>query len=62
MPPGMEFHHITPQDGDVDGEIEGSGADPASPDPPIWAEVLTFLSSSSSLVCDRTDRQHENMI
>lgn len=53
IPPGMEFHHIIPQDGDMDGEIEGSGADPSSPDPPIWAEVLTSLSSPSPLVCNR---------
>ncbi|RVW54175.1 putative sucrose-phosphate synthase 1 [Vitis vinifera] len=50
IPPGMEFHHIIPQDGDMDGEIEGSGADPSSPDPPIWAEVLTSLSSPSPLI------------
>ena len=53
IPPGMEFHHIAPQDGDMDGEIEGSGVDPSSPDLPIWAEVLTFLSSPSPLACDR---------
>lgn len=43
IPPGMEFHHIVPHDGDIDGETEGSNEDhPASPDPPIWAEVRIF--------------------
>lgn len=36
----MEFHHIVPQDGDMDGETEGNEDNPASPDPPIWSEVL----------------------
>lgn len=45
IPPGMEFHHIIPQDGDMDGEIEGSGADPSSPDPPIWAEIMRFFTN-----------------
>lgn len=40
IPPGMEFHHIAPLDGDVEGVIEGSDDHPASPDPPIWTEVL----------------------
>lgn len=40
IPPGMEFHHIVPQDGDMDGETEGNEDNPASPDPPIWSEVL----------------------
>ena len=38
MPPGMEFHHIVPQEGDLDGEAEGN-EDGKSPDPAIWAEV-----------------------
>lgn len=38
----MEFHHIVPHDGDMDGEIEGN-EDGKSPDPPIWAEVLNIL-------------------
>ena len=45
IPPGMEFHHIIPQDGDMDGEIEGNEDHPTSPDPPIWAEVLIFSYS-----------------
>lgn len=52
IPPGMEFNNLVIQDGDMDGEIEGIGADPSSPDPPIWAEVFTFLSSPFHLVCD----------
>ena len=38
----MEFHHIVPQDGDMDGEIEGNEDHPTSPDPSIWTEVLIF--------------------
>ncbi|GAB4832794.1 putative protein serine/threonine kinase [Ancistrocladus abbreviatus] len=48
IPPGMEFHHIVPHDGDMDGETEANADHPASPDPPIWAEVLT---NSSTLLC-----------
>lgn len=44
IPPGMEFHHIVPQDGDMDGETEGNEDHPTSPDPPIWSEVLTILT------------------
>ena len=40
----MEFHHIIPQDGDMDGEMEGNDDHP-TPDPPIWAEVLIFSYS-----------------
>ncbi|GFY99701.1 sucrose phosphate synthase 1F [Actinidia rufa] len=39
MPPGMEFHHIVPHEGDMDGETEGNEDQPTSPDPPIWPEV-----------------------
>lgn len=35
----MEFHHIVPQDGDMEGETEGNEDHPTSPDPPIWTEV-----------------------
>lgn len=45
IPPGMEFHHIVPHDGDTDGDVERNDDDPASPDPPIWSEVMTCLSS-----------------
>ena len=38
----MEFHHIVPQDGDVDGETEGNDEHPASPIPTIWSEVQIF--------------------
>lgn len=41
IPPGMEFHQIV-HDGDIDGETDGSDDHPASPDPPIWAEVILF--------------------
>lgn len=36
----MEFHHIVPQEGDMDGELEGNEDHPTSPDPPIWNEVF----------------------
>ncbi|KAI9392242.1 hypothetical protein POPTR_006G064300v4 [Populus trichocarpa] len=45
IPPGMEFHHIIPQDGDMDGEIEGNEDHPTSPDPPIWAEIMRFFTN-----------------
>lgn len=41
----MEFHHIVPHDRDVDGEVERDEDSPASPDPPIWSEVIIVLSS-----------------
>ncbi|KAJ6922051.1 sucrose-phosphate synthase 1 [Populus alba x Populus x berolinensis] len=44
IPPGMEFHHIIPQDGDMDGEMEGNDDHPA-PDPPIWAEIMRFFTN-----------------
>lgn len=40
IPPGMEFHHIVPQDGDMDGETEGNEDHPRTPDPLIWSEVI----------------------
>ncbi|KAK9279174.1 hypothetical protein L1049_012852 [Liquidambar formosana] len=45
IPPGMEFHHIVPHDGDMDGETEGNEENPASPDPPIWSEIMRFFSN-----------------
>ncbi|KAL1816016.1 hypothetical protein ACET3Z_018590 [Daucus carota] len=45
IPPGMEFHHIAPLDGDVEGVIEGSDDHPASPDPPIWTEIMRFFTN-----------------
>ncbi|KAI3750617.1 hypothetical protein L2E82_21306 [Cichorium intybus] len=39
IPPGMEFNHIVPHDGDMDGENEGSEDHQASLDPPIWTEA-----------------------
>lgn len=53
IPPGMEFHHIAPQDGDMDFETEGNEDHPASPDPPIWTEVLIFLYLSIQVICHR---------
>ncbi|KAL8094665.1 hypothetical protein AgCh_036264 [Apium graveolens] len=44
IPPGMEFHHIV-HDGDIDGEADGSEDHPASPDPPIWAEIMRFFTN-----------------
>ncbi|KAG2713362.1 hypothetical protein I3760_04G173500 [Carya illinoinensis] len=45
IPPGMEFHHIIPQCGDMDGEIEGTEDHPASPDPHIWSEIMRFFTN-----------------
>ncbi|KAF4373116.1 hypothetical protein F8388_019298 [Cannabis sativa] len=45
IPPGMEFHHIVPQEGDVDGELERNEDNAASPDPPIWSEIMRFFSN-----------------
>ncbi|KAL5697894.1 sucrose-phosphate synthase [Ranunculus cassubicifolius] len=45
IPPGMEFHHIVPLEGDMDGETEGNEDSPASPDPPIWTEIMRFFSN-----------------
>ncbi|KAL5559766.1 hypothetical protein UlMin_035977 [Ulmus minor] len=45
IPPGMEFHHIIPHDGDMEGEVEKNEDHPASPDPPIWSEIMRFFSN-----------------
>ncbi|MED6205143.1 hypothetical protein PIB30_015265 [Stylosanthes scabra] len=45
IPPGMEFHHIAPQDGDLDGELEGNLDHPAPQDPPIWSEIMRFFTN-----------------
>ncbi|NP_001289997.1 probable sucrose-phosphate synthase [Beta vulgaris subsp. vulgaris] len=44
IPPGMEFNHIVPHEGDMDGETEETEEHPTSPDPPIWAEIMRFFS------------------
>lgn len=46
IPPGMEFHHIIPHDGDMDAETE---ANEDGKSPPIWTEVATnplYIQSS----------------
>ncbi|KAJ8751701.1 hypothetical protein K2173_025869 [Erythroxylum novogranatense] len=45
IPPGMEFHHILPHDGDMDGEDGRNEDNPASPDPPMWSEIMRFFSN-----------------
>lgn len=41
----MEFHHIVPQDGDMDGETEANeDHHPTPADPPIWADVLILYA------------------
>ncbi|XP_050219619.1 probable sucrose-phosphate synthase 1 isoform X2 [Mercurialis annua] len=45
IPPGMEFHHVIPHDGDMDGEEEKYDDNPASHDPPIWSEIMRFFSN-----------------
>ncbi|KAG2583013.1 hypothetical protein PVAP13_6KG226100 [Panicum virgatum] len=44
IPPGMEFSHIAPHDVDLDGE-EGNEDGSASPDLPIWADIMRFFSN-----------------
>jgi sucrose-phosphate synthase len=41
----MEFHHIVPQDGDIETEPEGLLDHPAPQDPAIWSEVWNMLSA-----------------
>ncbi|KAM7492955.1 hypothetical protein LguiB_027564 [Lonicera macranthoides] len=43
IPPGMEFQHIVPHDGDMEGEAEGNEDGPSNPDPPVWSEVMRFF-------------------
>ncbi|XP_047309152.1 probable sucrose-phosphate synthase [Impatiens glandulifera] len=45
IPPGMEFHHIVPHDGDMDNEAEGNEEHPTTPDLPIWSEIMRFFSN-----------------
>ncbi|KAA8522973.1 hypothetical protein F0562_009396 [Nyssa sinensis] len=45
IPPGMEFHHIVPHDADMDVEMEGNEDNPATPDPPIWSEIMRFFTN-----------------
>ncbi|XVF89343.1 hypothetical protein PTKIN_Ptkin19aG0122600 [Pterospermum kingtungense] len=45
IPPGMEFHHVVPHDGDMDGDFERNEENPTSPDPPIWSEIMRFFSN-----------------
>lgn len=46
IPPGMEFHHIVPQDGDMDGETEANeDHHPTPADPPIWADIMRFFTN-----------------
>ncbi|CAI8610395.1 unnamed protein product [Vicia faba] len=45
IPPGMEFHHIAPLDGDIETEPEGILDHPAPQDPPIWSEIMRFFSN-----------------
>ncbi|KAB2077548.1 hypothetical protein ES319_A06G107500v1 [Gossypium barbadense] len=44
IPPGMEFHHIVPHEGDMDGDTERNEEDP-TPDPSIWSEVMRFFTN-----------------
>ncbi|RID73747.1 hypothetical protein BRARA_B00877 [Brassica rapa] len=45
IPPGMEFNHIVPHDGDME-DADGNEEHPTSRDPPIWAEIMRFFSNS----------------
>ncbi|KAA8521588.1 hypothetical protein F0562_012261 [Nyssa sinensis] len=45
IPPGMEFHHIVPRDGDTDWEMEGREDNPETPDLPILSEIMHFFTN-----------------
>ncbi|XP_077217348.1 putative sucrose-phosphate synthase 1 [Tasmannia lanceolata] len=45
MTPGMEFNNIVVHDGDMDGDAEGNEESSASPDPPIWFEIMRFFTN-----------------
>ncbi|KAJ4758091.1 Sucrose phosphate synthase [Rhynchospora pubera] len=46
IPPGMEFKHITINDADIDGELDGHDDSSASPNPPaIWTEIMRFFTN-----------------
>ncbi|KAK4729785.1 hypothetical protein R3W88_022773 [Solanum pinnatisectum] len=45
IPPGMEFHHIIPLEGDMDGEVEGNEHNVGSADPPIWLKIMRFFTN-----------------
>ena len=43
IPPGREFNHIIPHDGDMDGESKGTEDRQASPDPPSYIFGPRFI-------------------
>ncbi|CAI9092675.1 OLC1v1027986C2 [Oldenlandia corymbosa var. corymbosa] len=46
IPPGMEFHNTTSQDGgDLDGDGGENDVGAGIPDPPIWSEIMRFFSN-----------------
>ncbi|GMG98984.1 hypothetical protein Nepgr_000824 [Nepenthes gracilis] len=45
IPPGMEFHHMVPNNGDMDAEAEGHEEKNATPDPPIWSKIMRFFTN-----------------
>ncbi|ERN14337.1 probable sucrose-phosphate synthase 1 [Amborella trichopoda] len=45
IPPGMEFNNIVEHDGDIEGEPEGNEEASATPDPPIWFEIMRFFTN-----------------
>ncbi|XP_020242786.1 probable sucrose-phosphate synthase 1 [Asparagus officinalis] len=44
IPPGMEFNHIVLHE-DVDGDLEEKEDNKATPDPPIWPEIMRFFTN-----------------
>ncbi|ONK70358.1 uncharacterized protein A4U43_C05F32900 [Asparagus officinalis] len=44
IPPGMEFNHIVLHE-DVDGDLEENEDNKATPDPPIWSEIMRFFTN-----------------
>lgn len=45
IPPGMEFRHIIPHKGDIDGEAKGNEHNVGTADPPIWFEIMRFFTN-----------------
>ncbi|KAG9448480.1 hypothetical protein H6P81_008445 [Aristolochia fimbriata] len=46
IPPGMEFNNVVEHhEGDLDGDVDGNEENQASPDPPIWPEIMRFFTN-----------------
>ncbi|KAK3436894.1 hypothetical protein EUGRSUZ_E03528 [Eucalyptus grandis] len=59
IPPGMEFHNIAPQDGNMDAEMEGNDDHPTTPDPPLWTEIMRFFNNPRKPMILALARPHQ---